>query len=231
MGNFDGASNPALIGGQAAAPLFFAIANDLDASQRIKLTPDMPEGLNVIQLDVCAASGDLPNLECPVRTKTWFIPGVSPIRVSDVHRRVYVDAKTNTPVCPNSGPINPSLRTEVREFWPSEIAQSFSDAGLHLKTAPNCAAVQAEAPKITAPLNNVSYRLTAAELKAPTLVLRASAAAGVTELYWFANGNYAGTSAPGVGLRYTPGSAQEILFSVVDNLGGRAERKIRVAVR
>ena len=231
VGNFDGASNPALIGGQTAAPLFFAIANDLDASQRIKLTPDAPENLNVIQLDVCAASGDLPNLECPVRTKTWFIPGVSPIHVSDVHRRVYIDAKSNSPVCPNSGAINPNLRTEVREFWPSEIAQSFSDAGLRLKTAPNCAAVQAEAPKITAPLNNVSYRLTAAELKAPTLVLRASAAAGVTELYWFANGNYAGASAPGVGLRYAPGSAQEILFSVVDNLGGRAERKIRVALR
>ena len=236
VGNFDGASNPALIGGQTAAPLFFAIANDLDASKRIKLTPDAQEELNstplnVIQLDVCAASGDLPNLECPVRTKTWFIPGVSPIRVSDVHRRVYIDPKTSTPVCQNSGVVNPDLRTEVREFWPSEIAQSFAAAGLHLKTAPNCALVQAEAPKITAPLNNVSYRLTAAELKAQTLVLRASAAAGVTELYWFANGNYAGTSAPGVGLRYAPGRAQEILISVVDNLGGRAERRIRVVVR
>ena len=100
-----------------------------------------------------------------------------------------------------------------------------------IKTAPSCATVKAEAPKITAPLHNVSYRLTAAELKAPTLVLRASAAAGVTELYWFANGNYAGTSAPGVGLRYAPRSAQEILFSVVDNLGGRAERRIQVVVR
>ena len=231
VGNFDGASNPALIGGQAAAPLFFGIANDLNASQRIKMTPDLPEKLNVIQLDVCAASGDLPNLECPVRTKTWFIPGVSPIRVSDVHRRVYIDPKTDAPVCQNTGVINPALRTEVREFWPSEIAQSLGAAGLHLKTAPNCALVQAEAPKITAPLNNVSYRLTSAELQTPSLVLRASAAAGVTELYWFANGNYAGTSAPGVGLRYAPLKAQEILFSVVDNLGGRTERKIRVATR
>ncbi len=231
VGNFDGASNPALIGGQTAAPLFFSIANDLYASQRIHLALDRPGNLNVIQLDVCAASGDLPNLECPVRTKTWFIPGVSSIRVSDVHRRIYVDPQSNTPVCPDSGAINTSLRTEVREFWPSEIAQSFAAAGLRLKTAPNCATVQAEAPKITAPLHNVSYRLTAAELKAQTLVLRASAAAGVTELYWFANGNYAGTSAPGVGLRFAPRSAQEILFSVVDNLGGRAERRIRVVVR
>ncbi len=231
VGNFDGASNPALIGGQAAAPLFFGIVNDLYASQRIELTLDLPGKLNVIQLDVCAASGDLPNQECPVRTKTWFIPGVSAIRVSDVHRRVYIDLKTNAPVCQSNGANDAKLRTEVREFWPSEIAQSFAAAGLQLKTAPNCAAVQAEAPKITAPLNNVSYRLTSAELKAPTLVLRASAAAGVTELYWFANGNYAGTSEPGVGLRYAPRSAQEILFSVVDNLGGRAERKIRVAVR
>ena len=231
VGNFNGASNPALIGGQTAAPLFFNIANDLYASKRINLAPDRPEKLKLIQLDVCAASGDLPNVECPVRTKTWFIPGVSSIRVSDVHRRVYVNPKTNAPVCPGSGDINTSLRTEIREFWPSEIAQSFAATGLRLKTAPACAAVKAEAPKITAPLHNVSYRLTAAELKAPTLVLRASAAAGVTELYWFANGNYVGTSGPGVGLRYAPRRAQDILFNVVDNLGGRAERRIRVVVR
>ncbi len=250
VGNFDGAGNPALVGGLAASPLFFGIANDLFASKRLQLNPDAVGDLNVIELDVCAASGDLPNAECPVRSKTWFIPGVSPIRVSDVHRRIYIDVKTGAPVCiqtpgvqtpdrqtlglrtPGQSPEIPAnLRTKVREFWPSEIAQSFSAAGLQLKTAPNCSAVQAEAPKITAPLNNVSYRLSPSELKTPSLVFRASAAAGVTRLYWFADGSFAGTSTPGVGLRYTPKVAHEILLSVVDDLGGRAERRVRVAVR
>jgi penicillin-binding protein 1C len=238
VGNFDGAGNPALVGGLAAAPLFFGIANDLYASQRLNLHPDLPADLNVIELDVCAASGDLPNAECPVRSKTWFIPGVSPIRVSDVHRKVFIDAQTGAPVCrqtPNPESVDaqkPSpLRTEVREFWSSEIAQSFIAAGLQLKTAPNCSTVQAPAPTITAPLNNVSYRLSPAELKKPSLVLRASAGAGVSQLYWFANGSFVGTSKPGVGLRYTPKVAHEILVSVVDDLGGRAERRVRVAVR
>ncbi|MDJ0911850.1 MAG: penicillin-binding protein 1C, partial [Woeseiaceae bacterium] len=85
VGNFDGSGNPALVGREAAAPLFFSIADAIDTdTSRPEPTPDM----NLIRVDVCARTGDLPGRHCPSTTETWFIPGVSPIRVSDVHRVV-----------------------------------------------------------------------------------------------------------------------------------------------
>jgi penicillin-binding protein 1C len=232
VGNFDGSGNPAFIGGQIAAPLFFAISDDLYNSRQVQIASENSAGLNVSEIDVCAASGDLPNADCPVRTKTWFIPGVSPIRVSDVHRRVYIDAKTGAPVCPDAGNAHEnSLPTQVMEFWPSEIAESFAAAGLKLKSAPSCATVHAQAPQILSPISGVSFRLTQAELKQPSLVLRASAAAGVQQLFWFANSSFVGKTAPGEGLRFAPQFARNIQIAVVDDLGGRAERLVRVALR
>jgi penicillin-binding protein 1C len=49
---------------------------------------------------VCAASGDLPNADCPQTATTWYIPGKSPIRVSDIHRRIWFDTRTGQQACP-----------------------------------------------------------------------------------------------------------------------------------
>src|SRR5690606_33291949 len=62
-GNFDGSPNPALVGIQTAAPLWWRIAEGLPA---VTTMPEQyrlpPEGL--AQVDVCTASGDLPNDAC-----------------------------------------------------------------------------------------------------------------------------------------------------------------------
>ena len=58
------------------------------------------------RVDVCSASGDLPNAECPQTASTWYIPGVSPIRVSQVHRRVWIDTRTGEQACPPYDPIH-----------------------------------------------------------------------------------------------------------------------------
>src|SRR5688572_30975928 len=52
------------------------------------------------RVDVCSASGDLPNSECPQVVSAWYIPGVSPIRVSQIHRRVWIDTRTGEQACP-----------------------------------------------------------------------------------------------------------------------------------
>jgi penicillin-binding protein 1C len=36
-------------------------------------------------------SGELPNVDCPRTIDTWYIPGKSPIRVSQLHRAVALD--------------------------------------------------------------------------------------------------------------------------------------------
>jgi penicillin-binding protein 1C len=44
----------------------------------------IPAGVKPVE--ICVASGDLPDQWCPQKGRTWFIPGKSPIRVSSVHR-------------------------------------------------------------------------------------------------------------------------------------------------
>src|SRR5258708_7117579 len=61
IGNFDNSGNPAFVGVQAAAPLLFRIVDALrsEGQDAGDITRRMPA--NVARVEVCAASGDLPN--------------------------------------------------------------------------------------------------------------------------------------------------------------------------
>ncbi|MDT0940955.1 hypothetical protein RNT41_13785, partial [Staphylococcus pseudintermedius] len=61
LGNFDGSSNPALIGVEAAAPLFFDIVDGLQAARVDLAEPVRQWPLNLKRVEICRASGDLPN--------------------------------------------------------------------------------------------------------------------------------------------------------------------------
>jgi len=134
VGNFDGRPNPAFIGAKTAAPLFFRIADALPlALPNVQIKPDKPPP-GLIRIDVCAASGELPNRWCPQTRKTWYIPGVSPIRVSNLHRPVLIDTRTGKAACP---PFDPQYtREEVFEFWPSDVQRLYRAAGLARRTPP-----------------------------------------------------------------------------------------------
>ena len=134
IGNFDGRANPAFVGIKAAAPLFFRMTDALE----LTLTGEPPAPITpppgLIRLEVCAASGDLPNRWCPQTAATWFIPGKSPIRVSTLHRPVTIDLRTGLAACP---PFDPNhTRLEVFEFWPSDVQRLFRDAGLPRRLPP-----------------------------------------------------------------------------------------------
>jgi penicillin-binding protein 1C len=155
MGNFDGSPNPALVGVEAAAPLFFELADGLRAGGVAFAEPVRQWPLNLRRVEVCRASGDLPNAWCPERGETWFIPGKSPIRVSRVHRAVPVDVASGHVAC---GPFDPAtMRMQVYEYWPSDLAHVFAAAGIPRRRPPPeeaCSRGQSwlgSAPMITSP--------------------------------------------------------------------------------
>lgn len=232
VGNFDGSSNPAFVGVQAAAPLFFRIADAVrqstpPAKDRLLLPPP-----GVLRVDVCAASGELPNADCPRHNQAWFIPGKSPIRVSTVHRRVAVDARTGLQAC--AGTPQQFVRHELFEFWPSDIQRLFTLAGMPRRRPPEdrCGEpvlARDVPPVITSPLVGGTYQLRAAQGADDTLHLNATADAGVQMLYWFADGGFVGASRPSVALPWRPEHGGQISVSVVDDQGGTASRVVRVA--
>lgn len=231
MGNFDGAGNPALVGVDAAAPLFFEIIDGLRAARVNLAEPRRQWPLGIKKVEICRASGDLPNAWCPEKGLTWFIPGKSPIRVSRVHRQVAVDIASGRMAC---GPFNPAtMRLQVFEYWPSDLARVFAQAGIP-RTAPpagDCAQDWlGSPPQITSPYRGTRYALRLSHPEQAQLNLVATVDADASKLYWFAGDAYLGASNPGAALAWTPTHAGHYVLSVVDDHGRQDSRELDVVV-
>ena len=232
VGNFDGSGNPAFIGADAAAPLFFQIIDAVEAEH-----PDLPQPAGrvppgVKSVEICLASGDLPNQWCPQRGRTWFIPGKSPIRVSSVHRPVIIDDATGRPACPPYA--GKRVHQELYEFWSSDLSEVFAKAGIPRRKPPqnemcaNAGAPEGSPPRITSPLRGASYVLRLGRQDRQTIALSAVTDADVRTLYWFAGDDFLGSSKPGEPLFWQPVSAGSYALRAVDDHGRSDQRPLDV---
>ena len=228
VGNFDGSSNAAFVGIKTAAPLFFKIVDSLRAQKLDGHEAERPTPPNVTRVEVCTASGDLPNEACMDRSSTWFIPGKSPIRISRLHREVKIDTRSGAPTC-ESGPY---VRTEIHEFWPSDMQRLFREAGMPRRQPPpipDCTqadSVADDAPVITSPNNGTIYTMQLS--KRTPISLRASTAASSQTLYWFANGGLIGKGRAGEGLGWLPNAPGRYQLRVIDQQGRADVREVAV---
>jgi penicillin-binding protein 1C len=227
VGNFDSTSNAAFIGVSAAAPLFFNIVDALRQeglvdSPNTKLPPQQ-----LSKVEVCAATGDLPNRYCKERVNTWFMPGTSPIRISNLHRRVLIDQRTGLAVCQESA----TTKWEVYEYWPSDMRRMFVEAGMPRRLPPkaaNCGRVEQpiDAPQIVSPLRSVTYTTRIAN--PVPITLRADGGTGTH--FWFANEALIGETKAGEPLVWLPPHAGIFTMRVVDEAGTGDSRDVQVAV-
>jgi penicillin-binding protein 1C len=231
IGDFEGRGNPAFVGVDAAAPLFFRIADALNLARPAEAMPPLAPPPGVMKVAVCADSGDLPNVHCPRTVPTWYIPGKSPIRVSQLHRAVAIDALTGRPQCP---PYPADTRFEVFEFWSSDMLKLFRQAGMPRRSPPampNCATEDPlDAPRIASPLRGVSYAL---RRSAPReeIALEANVAADVRSVFWFDGSALIGVQRIAEGaLAWRPTAAGVHLVRIVDDHGRWAERQVDVQI-
>jgi penicillin-binding protein 1C len=234
MGNFDGSGNPALVGVDAAAPLFFELADGFRAGGISLAEPQRQWPLNLRQVEICRASGDLPNAWCPERGLTWFIPGKSPIRVSRVHRAVPVDIATGHVAC---GPFDPAtMRMQVYEYWPSDLAHVFAQAGIPRRRPPPddaCTEGQSwmgSAPMITSPFRATTYTMRLSHPEQAQLTLTATTDADVSKVFWFAGDSFVGSAKAGYALAWQPPRPGHYRLSVVDDHGRHDAREVEIGV-
>jgi penicillin-binding protein 1C len=199
IGNFDGRANANFVGRIAAAPLLFQIIDSLRAGwpepNQLHLPPP---GANLKRVSFCAVSGDLPEPYCTQQVEGWFIPGISPIKLCDVHQEVLVDAASGLRVPRDDG--TRELRREVYEFWPTELLSIFRRAGVPRKLPPpflpgtsaEWIARTGNAPRIISPAEGHKILLTSAG----TIPLRAKTDADVREIYWFAGNTFIARTNP-----------------------------------
>ena len=245
VGNFDGSANPALVGREAAAPLFFAIADSLPAPAGGGESPrearpwwavqDESSGtlgaLNLRRVEVCATTGDLPGPHCPRTTRSWFIPGVSPIRVSTVYRAIDIDRRTGLRSCR----ADDHTERVVYEFWPSNLHDVFRRAGIAIRRpppwSPDCGLDETSAtglaPRIRSPQRSLVYHAAAPGVVDGTVPFSAVVDGDARGMFWFVDHRLVASARPGESYFWTPRPGR-FTVRVVDDLGRAAAETIRV---
>ena len=237
VGNFDNRPNPYLIGGEVALPLFAEVARGLAALRPLHdVTAERRAGLNVVELPVCAATGDVDTSRCAETEETLFIPGVSPVRDSGILRPLLIDKATGLRACePREG------ETELRywEFWPSDVRKVFAQAGIHKPLPPDwlpqCRPATEERtapppgtpPRILLPKKGVTYYRTLSGTSR-SIPLVAAAEPDVRRIHWFAGPVYLGSAAPGEPFLWEPDSAGRREILAVDDQGRSARQLCRI---
>jgi penicillin-binding protein 1C len=220
VGNFDGRANPAFVGRTAAGPLLFQIIDSLRAAWPEPTVPHQPpSGANLKRVEFCALSGDLPNRLCTQHVEGWFIPGVSPIKICDVHREVLVDTASGLRVPIDDG--TRQLKREVYEFWPGDFLTLFEQAGIPRRVPPpflpntgsEVASRAGQKPIVVSP-NSKEILLASKK----TIPLRAKAESDVREIFWFAGKQFVGKAAPNQVLEWAA-SAGDYEVTALDDHG------------
>ena len=228
IGDFSGKGNPSFVGIDAAAPLFFRIADAVSIARPKETVPEQKPPAGVSRVAVCAESGDLPNAWCPQTVDTWYIPGKSPIRVSQLHRAVAIDIASGRPACPPYS--TETTRYEVFAFWSSDMRKLFREAGMPRRNPPrlpSCADDTGDAPRIGSPRLGVTYTLRQSRSDG-AITLDAAASADAQWLFWFDGSALIGKSAAGVAFPWRPASDGAHLVRVIDDHGRAAERDVGV---
>ncbi len=232
IGNFDGESNPAFVGVEAAGPLFFDVVDALKAEG---LPSVALSGLpKVRDVEICALSGKIPGPNCHHKMWTKFIPGKSPIAICDIHRAVPVDIATGHRSC---AAVPTPSREEVYEFWDSDILRLFRQAGIPRRIPPDwhpLCGMGAKthiglAPKITSPRGNIVYNVRMNERHPDKVPFQAVTDADAGKVFWFLDNAFLGIAEAGRPFFWDP-KPGEFQVRAVDNLGRAASGKIKVAM-
>ncbi|MCX2941805.1 penicillin-binding protein 1C [Rahnella perminowiae] len=233
-GNFDSKGNNVFVGAEAAAPLFFNIIDNINASYPDLQEPERPFPKRLKRVDICLASGDLPTPWCQQKGKTWFIPGKSPIKVDTVYRPVRLDKLTGEVACPPYE--EDETRTEVFEFWPSDLANVFAQAGLPKRKPPanHCkdegADVSGNPPRITSPLKNTTYTLRQSLQGRDRIAFNAVTDADSKTVYWFVDDIYLGSSASKSAINWRPINNGQYRIRAVDDHGRADSRLVNIEI-
>lgn len=230
IGNFDNKGNPAFVGKNVAAPLFFELVDGIKhETGKFPQMDKYPESMNLIRLEVCKASGMLPTRYCTDTEKTWFIPGKSPIKTDTIYREVAIDNTTGLRTCH----FNENTRFEVYEFWSSDLLKIFRQAGIQRHIPPfyesDCAMKgnMGLRPQITSPQTELTYIVRSNDNPKNQIPLSAVVDADVRTLYWFVNEAYLGSTSP-LQPFFWNGKPGKFVIRVVDDHGLSDARDISI---
>ncbi|MGQ9494276.1 MAG: penicillin-binding protein 1C [Anaerolineae bacterium] len=118
VGNANNSPMVNVSGISGAAPIWH---NFMEEALRGKPVQDFIRPSGMVQVEICAESGMLPNPYCPHRRFEWFITGREPQEKCSMHQLVKLDRRTGELATPNTPPEY--VRETVGTFLPPEAAE------------------------------------------------------------------------------------------------------------
>ena len=244
LGNFDGKGSPMLSGADAATPVLFALFSALTGQDTHRWFTK-PERLKT--REVCALTGALPSPHCPTRKSDVYIPGLSPVAICRIHKRVYVDSDTGYSLCSHCRNLrnypskegsqhdrHNSVETRIFEEWPAEAATWLAKNGFAVSVLPEhnprcTGTIAGTAPVILSPAEDTVYYIRAGvPLEHQKIQLSASTSNRTQQLFWFLDGELIFKGKAGQPHWLTPVSGAHVL-TCVDAEGRSTSRPLHIS--
>lgn len=196
VGNFDGTPNQAFEGRKTAAPLFFRLVRKIAKQHAFPTHIEPSPHLNLEQVPVCQDTGELANAYCAHTKMSYFIPGISRIKLSETARLIPINVQTGMRACRHKPP---ETILKQYNFWPSDVLRAYQIAGVQIKRPPdfgeNCDQIdlnaRGSAPRILRPVDQSRFMFRS-ENDDHTIALQASLDADSSNVYWFLNNHLVG---------------------------------------
>jgi penicillin-binding protein 1C len=158
VGNFDGTPMTAVSGVTGAGPVFHSVMeaamrdrptsgaeNSLQLRQRVRSPADATDPHALVEVPVCALSGERPNSVCPHRVHEWMTRGdAAALSVCGYHEQVRIERATGH----RAGGSCPLNETELRVFehypplygeWPLSAERPLAPATASVRCPPDAA--------------------------------------------------------------------------------------------
>lgn len=246
LGDNDKEINPALVGRQAAAPLFFQIYDLIKNSKSLPYRTENPKwqnklGLNIKSVHICSLSKKIMTENCGHHSEeALFIPSVSPIESCQIHRKIYFDPRTHERSC---SPIvgQTQQKTEIIEVWPDDLLELYKQSGLRKVSLSekkfSCKSIDQSSSQlqITSPQEHLEYMLSAQTNKSKgqsryqvRIALKAISESDSQYLDWYVNKNYIGRAVKNEPIFFNTETPGFYFVTVTDSLGRQQSTQFQV---
>lgn len=233
VGDFHGSAYGHYVGLVSAAPLFFDLVRLVAArthpTDQIQAKTSY---LHIVRSLACSDTGDVNIPYCESRVPVWLIAGISPIKPTNIYRRLLVNHDTGKIACHFTAGLTDY---RVVQFWPSTLAQLYRREGITKPPPPvwdeSCKQAQNEPaaftlpPRIVSPAENVRYHLH--DTSDNRLPLKASFDGSTHHAFWFVDDIPAGQAGIEQTL-YWPLKTGRHIVRVIDDNGNADSREITV---
>lgn len=195
VGNFNADPMEGVSGISGAGPAFRDIMYLLHDEMGDMGNFSVPEDIE--SLSVCISSGMLPGKYCPARMEEYYLKGIRPGDVCNVHRMIRLDQRTGLPAsedCPEE-----FIFEKIYEIYPPEYYEWMVKNGMafpeEILSSEENPSGRGKDILITSPAEGDTYRIDPVlRPEFQILYMKAIVSEGIKEIIWFIDGAGAGTT-------------------------------------